>query len=457
MRHQDLLLIVEDEPGLRESLSDQLRLDGYAVEDAGSLTRARELLSTANPSLLLLDLSLPDGSGMELLKELEDEPMAPAIVVLTADAALESAVQAVRRGAYDYLAKPFSLELLRHRIRNALRHRAANLARVVSRRQGTLTRAGSQVIRPVSGAMCAVLERVSQLAQHDSIPVLVNGETGVGKESICRALHDQSARAQEPFIAVNCAELDRGLLRSELFGHERGAFTGASERRAGLFELASRGTLMLDEVSELPLDVQALFLRVLEDGSFRRLGGAKELETHARTIAVTNRPLAELVHRDLFRQDLLFRLNTVEITVPPLRERKEDIRLLAHHFCRRTAGTSGVEAHITPEAMTALVDYPWPGNVRELRNVIERSVLLRGGGNLTPEDLGLSHREISKTHPTGESPPSRLLTLKEIERRHIYRVLSSTGGNRSRAASILGIARSTLLRKLQQIESPESR
>ncbi len=240
MNHRDLLLIVEDEPFLRESLRDQLMADGYAVEATDTLAGARKLLRAKNPALILLDLSLPDGSGLKLLQELDREPLAPAVVVLSADTTLDSAVQAVRSGASDYLPKPFSLELLSHRIRQALQHRAASLDRLVTRRQGTLSRASSKTIEPVSAAMTAVLARVSAVAKHDSMPVLVFGETGVGKESICRRIHEESPRAHEPFIAVNCAELDRGLLRSELFGHERGAFTGASDRRVGLFELASR-------------------------------------------------------------------------------------------------------------------------------------------------------------------------------------------------------------------------
>jgi DNA-binding NtrC family response regulator len=455
MQSPELLLIVEDEAGLRESLSDLLLQDGYAVEAAASLARTRELMSARWPSLLLLDLTLPDGSGLELLEELAQEPMAPAVIVLTADKALDSAVQAVRRGAYDYLTKPFSLEVLRHRIENALEHRAARLARLVTQREGTLSRAGSQMIRLGSAAMQAVFAKVAQLSRHDSIPVLVTGETGVGKESVCRAVHDQSPRASESFIAVNCAELDGDLLRSELFGHERGAFTGAAERRAGLFELASRGTLLLDEIGELPLEVQALFLRVLEEGRFRRLGGTKEIHTGARTIAVTNKPLDELVRRGRFRQDLLFRLNAVEIHVPPLRRRPEDVRLLAEHFCRRTARSLGVESRLTPAAVDALLAYPWPGNVRELRNAVERSVLLSGGGDLTPEILGTLGPSTPETGADPESTPaSELATLAELERRHVLRVLRATAGNRTRAAEILGIARSTLARKLAGREEP---
>ncbi|MEM7350428.1 MAG: sigma-54 dependent transcriptional regulator [Acidobacteriota bacterium] len=451
MPQPDLILIVEDEPGLRESLGDALQAEGYSVEIAADLAQARAVLSHSEPSGLLLDLALPDGSGMELIEELSEQVLAPAIVVLTADAAIDSAVGAVRSGASDYLGKPFSLELLRHRLRTALQQRAARLDRLVSSRQGLLAGARTNVIRPTSSAMRTVLEEVARVATHDSIPVLVRGETGVGKESICRSLHAQSPRSEEPFIAVNCAELERSLLRSELFGHERGAFTGATQRRAGLFELASQGTLMLDEISELPLDVQALLLRVLEDGSFRRLGGGKERVTHARIISVSNKSLDALVEQGQFRQDLLFRLNTVEITIPPLRDRIEDIHLLARHFCRQAAKASGYEVDLTTAAFDALAAYPWPGNVRELRNVVERSVLLSQGHDLTPESLGLR----TSDGPPSDSPSSRPetepvdATLKEVERRHIDRVLSHTGGNRTRAASMLGISRSTLIRKLQ--------
>ncbi len=451
MQRSELVLVVEDEIGLQVSLADLLRLDGHSVEVAASLAEARAVLARASIGLVLLDLSLPDGSGLDLLAEIDKEPLAPAVVVLTADVGVDSAVQAIRRGASDYLTKPFSNAMLRHRIESALRQRSTGLARLVSRRQHRLEDASARVVPPASRPMRRVWAQVAQLAPHDTLPVLVTGETGVGKESISRAFHQQSPRAGEPFVAVNCAELDRGLLRSELFGHEKGAFTGASQRRAGLFELANSGTLMLDEVSELPLEVQALFLRVLEDGSFRRLGGSRELKTAARIVAATNKPLAELVEQGRFRQDLLFRLNTVEVRIPPLRRRPEDIQALAKHFCQRRARALGLEVEIGADAMDLLLSYRWPGNVRELRNVVERGVLLQGGGGrLGVESFDLGRETYSRT-PEPSPAGASMRTLAAVEEEHIRVVLEGTGGNRTRAAGVLGISRSTLGRKLARM------
>jgi DNA-binding NtrC family response regulator len=406
---------------------------------------------------MLLDLSLPDGSGLSLLDAFRDDVMAPVVLVLTGDLALETAVTAVRRGAYDYLVKPFSLSVISQHIHQALEYRKANQEKTVAIRLGKPMGNSTKAIKPVSKVMIQLLEKANKIARHDKIPVLITGETGVGKEFICRYIHEISPRAGEPFVAINCAELDRGLLRSELFGHERGSFTGASERHAGLFEQASQGTLLLDEIGEMPPDIQAAFLRVLENGTFRRIGGSVEQRTNARIIAATNRDLHQLAEEDKFRLDFLYRLNTVELVIPPLRERPEDIRHLAHHYVGRLADEFGVRAHITEEAMGALLTYPWPGNIRELRSVLERSLLLKGGGALTRSDLNWSsaQQDVVRVVAPKVVDPQHFPSLAEVEAEHIHHAMVHTKNNTSRAARLLGISRSTLIRKLHALREAD--
>ncbi len=303
--------------------------------------------------------------------------------------------------------------------------------------------------------MYELYEQLARVAKQRDMPVLVTGETGVGKEHVCRMIHDCSPRSGEPLVVVNCAELDRNLLRSELFGHERGAFTGCSERHRGLFEMARRGTLLLDEVSEMPNDVQAFFLRVLETGQFRRLGGTAEVDTDVRIVAATNRNLERRVSQKLFREDLLYRINNIELRVPPLRERADDVRDLAETFCSRIAAAQRITAYLTEEAHASLLLYEWPGNVRELKSVIERTVIIHGPGRITAGDLRMRPRPDSGQLPEAVRGMDRLniLKLAQIERGHICQTLDICGGNRTRAAKLLGVARSTLVRKLSGMKS----
>jgi DNA-binding NtrC family response regulator len=329
-----------------------------------------------------------------------------------------------------------------------------------------LGRRGSGGILPEhrSPAMARLYEEVRRMAAHD-LPVLVRGETGVGKEHVSRLLHELSPRASQPFVAINCGELERHLLRSELFGHEKGAFTGADTLHRGLFELGGEGTLMLDEVAEMPMDAQASLLRVLESGRFRRVGGSAELRSRVRIVAATNKDLRQRVREGQFREDLYFRLVAVELRVPSLRERPEDIPLLAADFVHRAAVRLGEDAYLAEGALARLAAYHWPGNVRELRNVVERSVLIHGGGKLEAGQIALGPDPVSaQDGPLPESLPAdavageeqtgfsstEALTLEEVEKQHVRRVLASVEGNRSRAARLLGIARSTLLRKLER-------
>ena len=467
MKHtrEGCVLLVEDERLLALPVCDLLATNGYRVICAASLAEARERFDHDHPDLVLLDLGLPDGSGFELLKEWKKPPLGPTVIVLTADQGRETVIRALRSGAYDYLTKPFDLTALLHRVGLATDHHARQTSDLLRHRLDRLKQQAGPRMETASPAMDLLYQEAKRAAAHE-LPVLVVGETGVGKEHVCRLLHDASPRHEAPFVAVNCGELDRRLLRSELFGHERGAFTGAGERHRGLFELARAGTLMLDEVAEMPLEVQAAFLRVLETGRFRRVGGTREIEARVRIIAATNKNLREIAREGRFREDLLYRLNALELRVPPLRERVEDIEPLAVLFCRRIAKTRGLELELSSDACRALKAYHWPGNVRELRNVIERTAVIRGPGRITAQDLALGPIEsrhvpqsaASEAGPTHRNDPSYTLSvpfpsLAWVERRHIRDALEYTDGNRSRAAALLGIARSTLIRKLARIEN----
>lgn len=442
------VLVVDDEISLGETLLDLLEGEGMRGVHVVSLDGARREMARREFGLMLLDLQLPDGSGLDLLAEVAAPPLGPGVLVLTGHASVDAAVSALRTGALDFLTKPFDLQTLLHRVRIARDRVRALSGEMLRRRQESLEESASPWLEPISPAMREAQENVARFAAVDVLPVLVTGETGTGKEHLCHLLHRLSARSSEPWVAVNCATLDRQLIQSELFGHERGAFTGAAERRKGLFELADRGTLFLDEIGELPLEAQAAFLRVLETGRFRRLGGSTELSTRVRVVAATNVDLVEAAARGTFREDLLYRLDAARIRVPPLRDRPEDIERLAIHFSRRMAASLHREVFLGEAALSALVRYPWPGNVRELRNVVERSVVLRDQGEILPEDLGLEPSTGASASTSPDRPQG--VTLEEVEKGHVLGVLEECGGNRSEAARVLGIARSTLLRKLER-------
>ena len=440
-----------------ESLVDLLESEGHEALAAASLGEARRLIEGREVELVLLDLTLPDGSGLELLDTLPGPPQGPTVVVLTADASVATTVTAVRRGAYDYLVKPFELDVLLHRVENALDHHEALSRAVLGERLKRLESLARPVASLASPPMRRLYDRLAKVAAHDELPILVRGETGTGKEHVCRLIHELSPRSAEPFVAVNCATFERGLLQSELFGHEKGAFTGAGERRRGLFELARRGTLLLDEVAEMSLDIQAAFLRVLETGRFRRLGGGVELKTDTRIVAATHQDLEGRTRDGRFREDLLYRLNAVELRVPTLAERPEDIRTLADHFCARLAEAKSVATYLTDGAHEALAAYRWPGNARELKNVVERTVAIHGPGPIAARDLDLRPREgVVPSRPPARRPSDSgeepFPTLEELEATHLRRALARSGGNRTHAARLLGIARSTLIRKIERLE-----
>jgi DNA-binding NtrC family response regulator len=391
----------------------------------------------------LLDIVMPEMDGLEVLRQVREEPTPPEVIIITGNGTIETAISAMKLGAYDYISKPYrmaEIDLLVRRAwekRSLLRQNALLESRLAREDEGSdfLTR---------HEPLKATLAMVERVAKTDS-PVLITGESGTGKELVARAIHRLSERSG-PLVDVNCAALAEPHADRELFGHERGAIEGAPARRAGLLELATGGTLFLDEVSELEPRIQGKLLRALEQGSFFRVGGTQKVQVDVRLVASTNRDLAKLVAEGRFRNDLLHRINAIAIPLPPLRERPEDVTLLAERFLAHFGGAT--PPTLSPEALTALRAYAWPGNVRELRNVIERAVLLAPGSQIRAEDLPLNSS--SNGHASGAGAASAALTLAELERRHIEAVLAHTNWHQGRAATALGISSKTLYRKIRE-------
>lgn len=436
------ILIVEDEDPYRQLLCSRLSEKGY--RPTGFRSGEEALAAEEQWDVAVIDLRLPGMNGIELLKKLKDVQPSPAVLILTGQATVDTAIEAMKLGALDYLAKPCKLAELELVIRNAYERvaleRENRLLKAELRRQEE----GDSLIGR-SAKMQEMVQLVEKVAPTDS-SVLILGESGTGKEVIARALHKLSLRATKPFIAVNCAALSESLLENELFGHEKGAFTGATERTIGLFEAADGGTLLLDEMADMPPALQAKLLRVLDRGEFSRVGSAKILKTDVRVLSATNKDLRQRMAQGLFREDLFYRLNVVTVELPPLRERREDIPLLVHHFMKRAARRRGAEVQITEEAMAALPSYAWPGNVRELANVIERAVILCSDGRITPHDLSIAPPvHGGEAWRQGGGRPA----LEEVERAYIAKVLYEEKGNKTKAAKALGISLRNLYRKIE--------
>lgn len=439
------LVIVEDEDPYRHLLCTRLAERGYKVSDFRSGEEA--LASGEEWDIALIDLRLPGMSGIELLKKFKATLPSVAIVILTGQATMDTAIEAMKHGALDYLAKPCKLAELELAIRNASERvtleRENRLLKIELRRHETETPVFGQ-----SAAMQAVRCVVEKVASTDA-SVLILGESGTGKEVIARTLHKMSRRAAKPFLAVNCAALPESLLENELFGHEKGAFTGATERASGLFEAADGATLFLDEMGDMPLVLQAKLLRVLDLGEFTRVGSTKTIHTNVRVISATNKDLRQRITQGLFREDLFYRLNVVTVALPPLRERREDIPLFVRYFLENIARRGGPAVTVTKEAMAVLMQYAWPGNVRELANVLERAVILCGDRCITPEDLALAappaHAELWRT-------PGRRPSLEEVERAYIEQVWREEQGNKTRASKVLGVSLRNLYRKVEDYE-----
>lgn len=445
MKQTTSVLIVDDEDSLRELIAGRLRRRGYRVDAVATGAEALEALARQEFDLAVLDLRLPDVDGMDCLRRAKELQPALEVVMLTGHGTIESAIEAMKLGAYDYLTKPCNLSELEVILGKALERRlltAENrgLREAIRRQQEQIAIVGA------SPAMERLMQLTQRVAMADS-PVLIEGESGSGKELIARAVHAGSPRAEGPMIDVNCGALPGTLLESELFGHARGAFTGAVQAKSGLVEMADRGTLFLDEVGELPLDVQAKLLRFLETGEFRRVGETRLRRVDVRIVAATNRLLADEVAQGRFREDLYYRLNVVRLQVPPLRERPEDIPMLVEHLLSRL----GSDKELSPEALEALMSYPFPGNVRELYNIVQRGAILSPDHWIALEDLGLStHAAAGGAGPDASPPAAAILPLQEVERRHILAALKATGWHRAQAASLLGISVRNLYRKIEQ-------
>jgi DNA-binding NtrC family response regulator len=447
------VLVVDDEAASRKGLQVLLEKQGYRVESAATGAEALEKARGFRPTVVIADLVMPGMDGLELQRSLQEETPFATTIFLTGKGSIETAVQAMKAGAFDYLTKPVDVERLTFLLEKALDQ--ARMGREVALLRRQVGTADRPALIGRSQAVKTVLRQIDQAAP-SSTPVLILGESGTGKEVVARTLHALSPRARAPFVGVNCAAIAESLLESEVFGHEKGAFTGAVERRIGCFEMADGGTLLLDEVAEMHPAVQAKFLRVLEERTFRRIGGKVEIQVDVRVIAATNRDPEAAVREGKLRADLFYRLNVFPITLPPLRERREDIPLLVEAFLQEPAAAEEAPPRvISPAALELLQGYAWPGNVRELRNVIERAILLADGGKtIEPSHLPEKLRGLQTAPDTAPTLVIPLgTTVEEAEKALILKTLELAGNNKTRSAGILGISVKTLHNKLVRYQN----
>jgi DNA-binding NtrC family response regulator len=445
MKRTIRVLVADDETNLRDLIVRELSRRGLEVEGVGDGDSALARLREGPYDVVVLDMKMPKKEGIEVLRELQDFPEHPQVIVMTGFQEVATAVEAMKLGAYDYLTKPTKIEEL-----DVLVRKAAEKGQLL--RDNVALRAHAPGAGPFDGIvtrstkMQEVLRIVDRVAPTES-SVLLLGESGTGKELVARAIHERSPRAERPFVPIHCGALPREVLESELFGHEKGAFTGAVNAKPGLIELADGGSLLLDEIGDMEPDSQVKLLRVLETGMFFRVGGTRPRRVDVRLIAATNRDLAAAMKGGQFREDLFYRINTITVLLPPLRERPEDIELLAQHFLDTNA-TYGLK-HLHPAALAALESYRWPGNVRELRHAIERGVILCKGDEIAVDDLP---SEIAGGGSAASSPAAAGAatgpTLEAMERQHIVTTLRQVGGHRGKAAALLGIDPKTLYRKI---------
>jgi DNA-binding NtrC family response regulator len=440
------ILVVDDDQSSRELLSRILGQDGHRVTALADGREAIEALGRGDaPDLVVSDIRMAEADGLQVMDAYRQKAPDTPVILVTAFGTVDGALEAIRRGAADYLSKPYDVDAIKVVVARALKQRALVLEnRTLRRDLRDKYRLENVVGR--SESMLQVFKTAARVASTDAT-VLIQGESGTGKELVARAIHQSSPRAAGPFVAVDCGAIAEGVLESELFGHARGAFTGAQAMRRGLFEEASGGTLFLDEIGDVGPNLQARLLRALQEGTIRRVGTNEPIAVDVRAVAATNRDLEQAVKEGSFRADLYYRLNVVAILIPPLRERREDVPLLAEHFAHKHGRGEG--AAISPAARDLLVAYHWPGNVRELENIIARALALNPSGVILPDDLP----EAIHAEPSGESAPAGLIgperpTLEELEGRYARQVLRETGGNKSRAAAVLGIDRKTLYRIL---------
>lgn len=444
MKASTRIMVVDDEETICEALMAWFVKDGYLVETALSGAEALALLEKREFDIFLVDVKMPGMDGIELLSRIKEKQPEGVVIMMTAHGSIQTAVEAMKRGAGDYLCKPFdpdSLSLLMERVMTHKKLRKENITlkeRLLEQQEEAL-----DVFIVHSDPMRKIFSTVDEVAP-SSAPILITGETGVGKDLVARAIHLRSQRSFGPFVAVNCGALSESLLESELFGHEKGAFTGAVKTRRGCLEMADSGTLFLDEIGEISTKMQISLLRVLEEKRFLRLGGSNSVSSDFRLITATHRDLPPLIKENQFREDFYYRINVITIHIPPLRERKEDVPVLSDHFLKRFVEETGKHLEgFTVKALEQLISYPWPGNVRELKNVIERAVVIARGRMIGSEELKF-------LDPGKPYPDPMAITLEDLEKSHIKSTLVSCDGNISQAAKKLGINRSTLSRKMKR-------
>ena len=442
------VLVVDDEPGMRMALKANFERDGWQVETAAGASEAVRKCGQIRFPLVVTDVRMPDGDGLDLMRRLRAADASTAVIVLTAFGTVAQAVQAMQNGACDYLTKPFSFEQLQSVVERVMRHSATDHVSNPARTE----------IVGQSPALMRVLDRARLAAQTDA-DVLVEAESGTGKELLARFIHESSRRREKPLVAINCAAVPEQLLESELFGHVRGAFTGATLTKSGKFELANGGTLLLDEIGEMPLELQPKLLRVLQEREVERVGDTRTIPVDIRIIATTNVLLQEMVERGRFRADLYYRLNVIPLTIPPLRERWEDVPVLADYFAARYAKQAGRSIpHLHPEFLAGLQKHTWPGNARELSNFMRRVVAMSNDITIGPEHLAteFSKPPAVRVFP-GQAQVQTGTSIRELERQLLETTLQLTGGNRTRAAEMLGISLRTIRNKIREFGLPPRR
>src|ERR1051326_4225136 len=459
------ILVVDDDQAIRWTLKEALQSWGFSPIEAATVAEATRLFNAHLPAAVLLDIDLPDGSGLDVLREIKQEHPDAIAIMITGNVHIDNTISALRGGAYDFIGKPINLEELRVTVRNAIE--ARDLRREVD--QVKKERAREFNFRQIVGestAMKKMLGLAAKVAESDVASVLLQGESGTGKDLVAKAIHYGSQRAEQPFVAVNCAALPATLIESELFGYEKGAFTDAKARKEGLFGRAEGGTLLLDEIGELELPLQAKLLRVLEEGNFRRVGGLKDIPLDVRVLAASNRDLKAESEAGRFRPDLYYRLSVIQIDIPPLRERGDDVLLLAQHYIdtigSRLKRNRKISA-LSPEVKDVFRKYHWPGNVRELRNVIERALILEENDQITteylPGGLLLPPRQLRSTVSADMAAqfvlPAEGISLDEAELSFVRQAIERSGGNQTRAAELLGISRDQLRYRLKKLEDAQ--
>jgi two-component system, NtrC family, response regulator AtoC len=446
------ILVVDDEKLIRWSLKERLTREGHAITEAEDGRSAAAALDAELPDLVLLDMKLPDTDGLTILRSVVDRAPELPVIIITAYSTVDTAVEAMRLGAYDYISKPFDMDELTITVKRALE--ASTLRREVKERvREEKAKFGIHNLVGKSKPMQEIGALVRKVSQSQASTVLIRGESGTGKDVIARAIHFESARADKPFMNITCTALQDTLLESELFGHEKGAFTDAKTQKKGLFELANNGTVFLDEIGDMSPTLQSKLLRALEERAFRRVGGSQDIKVDVRIIAATNRPLEKLIEEKKFREDLYYRLNIITVDVPALRERREDITLLVDHFLKRFASEFRKSVNdVSGEALRKLESYEWPGNVRELKNVIERAVLLGSGPVIAADDLTMGRTVAAAPEKDKKlfSLPAKGFKFDELEKDIVLQALERTAWNQTRAGELLGMTRDQIHYRMEK-------